>query len=479
MAARKRVGKKNVLQVHSLRNSLSDNILGLGMWGGQLGFASNYGAPVHQLKTLFQNNRGNYVTNQRFELNEFYTQQGIVQNIVNVPVEDALKGGIEIKTKQLEPDQVEGIHYKMEEQDDLSHLNEATTWVRLFGGAGLIILSGQEKSKPFDPNKLKPGYPLDFRAADMWELPFASYKGNSSAQLGLGLLDNATAFTYYDETIERSHVLTMKGLRAPSLIRPRFLGWGVSVIEGCIDAINQYLKAVNLLFEVLDEYKIDYYKIKNFNTDLIVPGAQEALFQRLMLMNQAKNFNNAAVMDSEDDFIQKLLSFTGFAEIFEQIRMQFAASVTMPMSKIFGIPSAGFSSGEDDIENYNGMVESKVRNRIIPVAHQMVQLRCQQLYGFMPDDLRISFNPLRTLSSEQEQNVKTQKFARVFQAKTAGEVTTEEFRDACNTEELIGIQLDANIDESELHPAAEEGADGGEAAAGGKKGATEAPEAKS
>lgn len=462
----------------ALRNNLAQNVLGLGLWGGQLGFGERYGTPVNQLNTVFNNNRGNYVTNQRFELNELYTQQGIVQNLIDVPVEDALKGGIEIKTQQAEPEQIEAVQYKMEEQDDFSNINEAGRWRRLFGGSGLLIISGQNKDAPFNPGAVREGYPLDFHTADMWELPFASYKTDPQKMMGFGLLDSATGFDYYGETIERSHVLTMKGLRAPSLIRPRFLGWGVSVIEGTISAINQYLKSVNLLFEILDEYKIDYYKIKNFNSDLQVPGAQMALMERLTLMNQAKNYQNAAVMDSEDDFIQKMLSFAGFAEIFAQIRMQYAAAVKMPMSKIFGISSTGFSSGEDDIENYNGMIESTERPRMRPVIQQIVQLRFQQMFGYIPSDLRVSFKPLRTLSSEQEQNVKTQKFNRVFQSKSGGEITTEEFRDACNKDELLGIQLDRDIDESELTSSDEESTPEGNGALSGKKSVTEAPEAK-
>ena len=269
----------------------------------------------------------------------------------------------------------------------------------------------------------------------------------------------------------------MKGIRAPSLIRPRFLGWGVSIVEGAIDAINQYLKAVNLLFEVLDEYKIDYYKIKNFNSDLLAPGAQQALLERLLLMNQAKDFQNAAVMDSEDDFIQKMLNFAGFAEIFNQIRMQYSASIKMPMSKIFGIPSSGFSSGEDDIENYNSMIMASARPRLRPVAHQMVSLRFQQLHGYIPDDLRISFKPLRTLSSEQEETVKTQKFSRIQQAKSTGNMTLEEYRDACNKAELLVIQLDADVDKSELQ-SEEEAAAAAKGATAAPASTTQAPEAK-
>jgi hypothetical protein len=72
----------------------------------------------------------------------------------------------------------------------------------------------------------------------------------------------------------------------------------------------------------------------------------------------------------------------------------------------------------------------------------MIEIKCQKLFGFIPDDLRINFKPLRILSAEQEENVKTQKFTRLLQAKQAGEVTRHEFREGCNKGNLLDITLD-------------------------------------
>ena len=49
----------------------------------------------------------------------------------------------------------------------------------------------------------------------------------------------------------------MKGLTAPSFLRPRLRGWGFSVVEKLVRSINQYIKATDLGFEVLDEFKLD------------------------------------------------------------------------------------------------------------------------------------------------------------------------------------------------------------------------------
>src|SRR3954471_18346943 len=157
--------------------------------------------------------------------------------------------------------------------------------------------------------------------------------------------------------------MRLKGLTAPSFVRPRLRGWGFSVVETLVRSINQYLKATDLGFEVLDEFKLDVFKIKNLVNTLLSPNGAEKIQKRIQLANWQKNYQNALVMDSEDDFDHKQLSFSGLAEVQDGIGKQVAADLRMPITNLFGQSAAGFNSAEDDIEVYNAMVESQVRNK--------------------------------------------------------------------------------------------------------------------
>jgi 8-oxo-dGTP pyrophosphatase MutT (NUDIX family) len=168
------------------------------------------------------------------------------------------------------------------------------------------------------------------------------------------------------------------------------------------------------------------------------------------LANKNKNYLNSIVMDADDDYIQKQLSFAGLSDVMAGIRMQVASDMRMPMTKLFGVSSAGFNSGEDDIENYNAMIESDVRATIKWDLMRMVELRCQQLFGFVPDDLTITFEPLRVMSSEQEETVKTSKFNRLLAARQAGEISSKEFKEAVNRDDLLPIRLEITEDDLSL-----------------------------
>lgn len=406
------------------------------------------GTQLSQVNTLFNNNRWYLISNMRQLLSELYVEHGLVQTIVDLPVDDGLRGGVEISSKQLDEDQIQQLQVSLDRDDDINSVGQALKWNRLFGGAGVLIMTDQDPMEPLNLNEITEDSPLEFRAVDMWELFWD--KQNTEGYDPEIQSQNFEFYNYYAKMLHKSRVMRMKGLIAPSFIRPRLRGWGFSVVEHLVRSINQYLKTNNLTFEVLDEFKIDIFKIKNLTDTLLSPNGQQQVSQRVKLANWQKNYQHAMIMDGEDDYIQKQLSFAGIADVMKEIRMQIASDMRMPLTKLFGISAAGFNSGEDDIENYNAMVESQVRNKAKYDIIRVIEIKCQKLFGFIPDDISISFKSLRTLNSVEEEQVKTSKFNRIFQAKQAGEITRYEFRDACNRDKLLSIQLD-NADD-ELNP---------------------------
>lgn len=456
------MAKKKVTQKKSTKNSVKNGLgeaLGIGGGVNPIGFPGNQGSPftptIEGSDTLFKNMRWYFISNMRQLLCQAYVELGLVQTIVDVPVDDGLRGGVMIKSKQLEEEQLEQLQNSLDRDDDLNVAAQAAKWNRLFGGAGILILTDQDPEEPLNISAITSDTPVEFRAADMWELFWDEQ--NTEGYDPSVQSENFEYYSYYGERVHKSRVMRLKGLMAPAFLRPKLRGWGFSVVEALVRSINQYLKATDLAFEVLDEFKVDVFKIKNLVNSLMSAQGEEAIRRRVAMANWQKNYQNALTMDSEDDWDHKQLSFAGLGDAMKEIRMQVAADMRMPMTKLFGISAAGFNSGEDDIEVYNAMVESQVRNKLKYDILRMIEIKCQKLFGMIPDDLSIEFKPLRVMSSEQEENVKTQKFARLIQAKQAGEISSKEFREGCNKSELFDISLDMDeslIDELEASNAA-------------------------
>lgn len=443
--AEKLLAKAEKLSQEYIRNGLGS---ALGFPGNNgIGFPGNpYSEQLSDPTTIFRNLRWFLLSNYRQVLSEAYVQLGLIQTIVDVPVDDALRGGITIKSQELDEDEIKQLQISIDRDDDLNTVGQGAKWKRLFGGAGIIIMTDQDPSTPLNIKLIKKDSQLEFRSADMWELLWGQQEATE--------YDPTTQqqeydyYNYYDLKLHKSRVMKLKGIEPPSFIRPRLRGWGVSVVETLVRSINQYLKATDLNFQVLDEFKIDVYRVKNLVNTLLSPQGQQKVMERFQQTNWIKNYQNAIVMDSEDEYQQKQLSFSGLAETMQGIRMQVASDMRMPMIKLFGTPATGLGADdESSIEVYNMMVESQVRSKIKYDVLQVCELKCQKLFEFIPEDLEIEFKPLRELSAIDTETVKTQIFTRAFQAKQGGELSTFEFRDICNKANLFPVRLDTNSDE--------------------------------
>lgn len=436
------VGKKE--NSAAINNGLSEAFgLPSNNFYGPGGGGNPYAPQVSQTNTLFENLRWYLISNFRQPLSEAYVEIGLIQTVIDVPVDDGLRGGIEIQSKQLSEDQIKELSISIDRDDDLTTAGQAGKWQRLYGGAGIIVIVGdQDPEESLDIASIDKNTELEFRACDMWELfpDNQNIEGYDPSTQGIEL----EHYNYYGQKIHKSRVMVLKGRTAPSFLRPRLRGWGLSEVETLVRSVNQYLKATDLGFACLDEFKVDVYKIKDLVNSLLSPQGEQKVRQRIQIANAQKNYQNAIVIDGEDDWDHKQLSFAGLAETMQGIRMQVAADMHFPITKLFGTSaSAGIGNqDQNDLENYNNMVESQVRNKLKYNILRMLEIKCQHLFGMIPDDLEIKFKPLRELTAEQEENVKTQQFNRLLSARQVSEISSKDFKEGINKGDLLPVQID-------------------------------------
>jgi phage-related protein (TIGR01555 family) len=357
-------------------------------------------------------------------LTYMYKTHGIIQTAIDMPVLDALRGGVDLTSDELDGDDLKDLQDNLEETGTLRTIAELAVWVRLYGGGGLVINSEQDPEVPLDEMTMKR---MELYPANRWELVSTSKE--------------ADFFQVFGKRVHHSRVLTMSGKPAPYLVRTMLQGWGMSEVEKMIEPFNAYLRINDVIYELLREAKLDVYRFKNFTGQLASKAGMDMVFLRAQTMNQIKSYQNAVVMDAEDEFEQKQISFAGLADMKKQNQVDVASALRIPMTKLFGISAAGFSSGEDDIENYCAMIESEIREPLRPIIRAVINLRCIEMFG---DSFDISFQykPLRILSSVDEESVKTSKHARYTMLYDKGLLTAEETMDLMQSEKMVNIQTE-------------------------------------
>ena len=397
-------------------------------------------APIQSANPMFYNNRYYMITNMRTLLNEMYIEHGIIQTMIDQPVEDGFRGGFKIISSELSNDEIIELEKKIEETEAVEKLIEALKWNRLFGGAGLIInVAGEDPRDDFDIEAVGEGREIEFYSADRWEL------ANNPYILTPTLTPNGQRvkdvnFNYYGIEINPSRVLILRGKPAPSLKRLQLQGWGMSELERLVSPMNKFLKNQNVIYELLDEAKLDVYSIDNY-AGSVASGQEEAVKKRIMLTNYMKSYLNALILDAEDKFDQKQMSMTGVSEVLREARYDIASAMKMPVTKIFGMSSAGFNSGDDDIENYNSMIERDVRTPSKNIIKTIVRLLCKATFDYIPEDIDIEFESLRIMKETEEEALRTSKYNRFRDLYINGLITKGEFYDLLNQENVIQQEL--------------------------------------
>jgi len=399
--------------------------------GGNLG-----GSQLSQTDTQYLNLRYYLISNDRNLLSWMYMEHGIVQTLVDQPVDDAFREGFKLKTNLLDPDQIRELELYMEKDRVTECIKTSLKWVRLYGGGAIIIMTDQKPDTELNIESLDESSCLEFRSADLWELV-----GDKLGTEGYYNVE-PDFYNFYGQRIHKSRVYRLEGKQAPSFLKRRLRGWGMSELEKLVRSINQYMKNQNVIFELMDEAKVDIYQIEGFNSALMTKNGTDSLSKRIQLANQMKNFQNALTMDTRDAYSQKQMNFTGLSELLKQIREGIAADLKMPVTKLFGISSAGFNSGEDDIENYNSMIESEIRSKIKFIVLDVVNIVCQKLFGFIPEDLDLEFPELRMMSTEQEEIVKTNQYNRIISSYQSGLISGQEAKQSLNQGSLLPIMID-------------------------------------
>jgi len=206
------------------------------------------------------------LTLDRIALTYGYAGYGLVQTLIDIPVEDAFRGGIEIETDELDEKELKLLHRCMKDNDDCEILKDVMKWARLYGGAGLLIETDDVNTrKPFNPEELKPDSMLRFIAADRWELTLT---GSSILDISRAGFHHNTEqqddvpYLYYTIPLNRTRVVRVLGKKAPAFLRVRLQGWGMSELERCMRDINSFVKFQNVIFELIDEKKSTFSRLK-------------------------------------------------------------------------------------------------------------------------------------------------------------------------------------------------------------------------
>ena len=282
---------------------------------------------------------------------------------------------------------------------------------------------------------------MEFYVTDCWEASGVTNPEDFNAQ-DVNMINwmSDTPFTLRGHAVHKSRVIALKGKDFPPLYRSVGRGWGMSALEPLVRTLNKGIKNENVIFELLDEAKIDVFKFYGLNDALQDEDATNAITKRVGYASMVKNYMKALLLDSEDDYAQKQIHFSGLSDLKTESRADMAADARITMNKLYGMSPAGFNSGESDRETYADTVEAEIR---IPAEHavlKILEVVGRKVLG-KTLDFDFEWAPLMRVSEYEREKTKTLKLANLNEANMFGRITNKEWQEAVNKDNLLGIEV--------------------------------------
>lgn len=339
--------------------------------------------------------------------------------------------------QEIDGEDLRRIYIYLRRDETWKKVQQALFWKRLFGGSAIVILDGRNPATKLDLEKINKDTPLEFYVTDNWEISNTDMNATNLKEVDW-MAD--TPFQLRGHPIHKSRVIIFRGKEFPPLYRPIGRGWGMSILEPLVRTLNKSIKNENVIFELLDEAKMDVFSLYGLNDAMQDENATEAITKRVAYAEKVKNYMKAILMDSEDEYQQKQIHFSGLSDLKIDSRVDTASDARITMNKLYGTSPAGFNSGEADRETYADTVEAEVRIPTESAIIKILEVVGRKVLG-KTLDFDIEWASLIRTSEYEQEKQKTLKLANLNEANIWGRITNKEWQEAVNKYNLLGIDI--------------------------------------
>lgn len=282
-----------------------------------------------------------------------YATSWAARKLINVPAGDMLR-----KWRAWQGEDVTKIAAEEERLKVKSKLLEAKIKARLFGGAGIFIGTDQDLTQPLDVERIQSGGIKYLTVLDRRELTAGEIETDPLNEYFNRPKYYTVAGSKNQTQIHPSHFAILMGEPNMDVIND---GWGLSVLQHCLDAIKNADGAAANIASMIFEANVDVIGIPDLTSNLANGGAEfeRQLLARFALFAQGKGVAGVGILDKEEEYKRNSINFATLPDLLEKFIVLAGAADGIPVSRFLGTSAAGLNAtGEGDMEVYFDKIQS-------------------------------------------------------------------------------------------------------------------------
>jgi phage-related protein (TIGR01555 family) len=420
----------------------------------------------------------NPITRNRMMLDLAYRGSWICRMAVRAIADDMTREGITLGS-DLDPEIVDKMYTAFNKKFYIwDKLTEAIGWGRLYGGGGAIILiDGQDMSKPLRIDTIAPDQFCGLLPVDRWMVDpslFDLVTDIKSQDLGLpkyyNVIHDAPAAPR--QKIHHSRFIRFEGDDLPYYQKLSENLWGLSVLEPVFDRIMAFDSATTGTAQLVYRAHLRTYGIKGLRQIIAKGGAVlDAVYEQVDMMRKWQSNEGITLMDAEDKFESTQYAFGGLDSVLIQMGQQISGALQIPLVRLFGQSPAGLNStGESDLRMYYDGVRTQQERRLRSPLEKLVRIIAKSEAVQLPNNFNFEFVPLWQLTTEQKSSVAAQTANSILQAFDAGAIgrgtVLKELRKLSAETGVWTSITDEEVDEAEKEPIPPKAGEGGDPGGG-------------
>lgn len=341
-----------------------------------------------------------------YQLAAIYKSNWLGKKIVDIPAMDAIRKG---RDWQAEQDQIEAIEAEQNRLGFWHKLLEVKVKARLWGGAALFIGTGeQDLMQPLNVEGTK--------KSGIKYLTVLSRRDVTAGPIEQNVLSEFYGKpAYYEVTGKASMVRIHPSRFAVFIGEPHGdnllnfgvnAGWGDSIIESVYSAMKNADATAANIASLVFEANVDVFRIPEFMNGLADPEYRSRLLERFSLAATAKGINRALVLDKEEEYDRKTISFATLPEVMQSFLQMAAGAADIPVTRLLGQSPAGMSStGESDMNNYYDRISSIQTLEVTPAIYRLDECLIRSALGRRPKEVFYEWSPLKQMTEKEQAEI--------------------------------------------------------------------------
>ena len=408
------------------------------------------------------------------ELTTTYLENWAARRIIDTPAEDMTRAWYSLATAL--PENAMDDIYRLEAKHSVrQEITNAVRWARLYGGCiALIALRGEEDilDQPLDKDRLLPGCfqgllvldptqgfePSTETVTDLkdpdygtpmyytveLEIGETSQNGgysnlawNGPGTRGVKPLEYAQDETSGNNPIHRrikihhSRMLVFTGRELPFAEREKENYLGISELNHIWDILMEVTNAITNVGLMLFRTNTTTLQSDDLMEKLCL-GTTENREQVFAALHGEQLFETSfgiRLLGSSDKIENTTYAFPGVSEILDRLMMILAGAAEIPETRLFGRSPQGMNAtGEADLQHYYDMINQLQERMLRPALEKLLPILAISCFGYEPEDMKIVFNPIRTMSAEQKMKLAAEHTDLVLKAFEKGVIDQKEAR---------------------------------------------------